>query len=235
MISNQQISPEGIYAFMHTKFHSGNGSYSFELNQKKHSIVGRCNSERVFELRLPLQFPKINDDETVPDYLGRATTIKSTYCIILIQAGYCALGNFRNGDLIDHKALRTYMTRRKQGKNELTHRNSGSNARSAGSQLRYHNAIRLFEDINRKLNEWNELKDCERILYSCPVKLWQYVFASKVKSCFEKNDVRLTKIPLDVQTPDFREMVRIHNKVSKAYLKVFAEFAEFAESHSVYI
>ena len=132
-------------------------SFAFELDSKKHTFIGYQDFEKIFDLRLPLPFPKIRDDEKIENYLKRITNPFQPYTVILIQAGYSALGYFENGTVVHHIALRTYMTRKKQGKNQLTYLNNGGKAGTSGGQLRYQNAIRFFEEINEKLNVWSKI------------------------------------------------------------------------------
>ena len=196
---------------------------SFSLDNKKHSLYGYQKFEKVFELKLPLPFPSINDDEKIENYVGRVDYAFSPYIIMLIQAGSCALGYFENGKVLKSKVIKTYMVRKGQGKNQLTFLNNGRKGTSAGSQLRYQNAIRFFEEINDKLNEWNKITKPKRIFYSCPIKMWHYIFNSKVKCCFDKKDPRLHKIPLDVNVPNFEEMMRINKHISFGYLTFYKQ------------
>lgn len=196
-------------------------TFFLECNSKKHSIVGSCNFEKVFELKLPLPFPTTNDNESAECYLNRINSNFPPYSIVMIQADYCAIGYFENGEVVHHKALRTYMTRRKSGKNQLTYLSSGGRGGTSGGQLRLQNALHFFEDINETLNEWNKTTKPERIFYSCPIKMWQYLFNGKVKCFFDKKDRRLRKIPLDVGIPNFEEMMRVNKKISLGYLTVY--------------
>lgn len=193
-------------------------SISFEFDRDKHKVLGFENLKRVFELRLPLPSFGIGPDESIDKYLERiAGESFPPYFILLIQAGHAALGYFEDGAVVRHKALRAYMVRKGQGQNQLTASKNGK-GRSAGSQLRYQNAIHFFEDINRALGEWKVIDRCERILYSCPVGLWSYLFNSKIKCPFDKKDPRLQKIPLDVRIPNYEELLRVNQVISFGYL-----------------
>jgi Bacteroidetes VLRF1 release factor len=192
-----------------------------ECDSKKHSIIGFYNYEKVFELKLPLPFPTTNDDESLESYLNRVSGYFPPYTIVMIRADYCAIGYFENGEVLQHKALRTYMTRRKNGRNQLTYISSGGRGGTSGGQLRLQNALHFFENINETLNEWSKTTKPERIFYSCPIKMWQYLFNGKVKCFFDKKDTRLHKIPLDVGIPNFEEMMRVNKKISLGYLTVY--------------
>ncbi len=192
-----------------------------ESDSEKHAVIGFRNYEKVFALKLPLPFPVTKDDESVESYLNRINDSFPPYTIVMIQADYCAVGYFESGEVSQHKALRTYMTRKKNGKNQLTYLSSGGRGGTSGGQLRLQNALHFFEDINETLNEWNKTTKPERIFYSCPIKMWQYLFNGKVKCFFDKKDSRLHKIPLDVGIPNFEEMMRVNKKISFGYLTVF--------------
>lgn len=221
--ATKKLTPQKSIDWIQTLLKERDSALSFELDSQKHALIGYRNFEKIFELKMPLPFPKINNDEKVEYYLNRITYPFSPYTIILIQAGYCALGYFENNDVLRHIALRTYMTRKKQGKNQLTYLSNGGRGGSSGGQLRYKNAIRFFEEINEKLNGWNTIPHSTRILYSCPVKMWHYIFDSKVKSCFTKKDARLHKIPLDVRVPNFEEMMRINKYITSGYITFYKQ------------
>ncbi len=215
----ERFTPQQTIKFLNQKLL--NNSTKLECDSEKHAVIGFRNYEKVFKLKLPLPFPTTNDDKNVENYLNRIDTTFPPYTIIMIQADYCAVGYFENGEVIQHKALRTYMTRRKNGRNQLTYMSSGGRGGTSGGQLRLQNALHFFEDINETLNEWGKTTKPERIFYSCPIKMWQYLFNGKVKCFFDKKDSRLHKIPLDVGIPNFEEMMRVNKKISLGYLTVY--------------
>ena len=225
----RKFSPQQSIEFIRNFIYQEDKSLTCELNPQKHAFIGYQNLEKIFELRLPLPFPAIKNDEKIENYLNRLPDSFPPYTIILIQAGYCALGYFEQGETVHHIALRTYMTRRKQGKNQLTHLQNGGNGGTSGGQLRYRNAIHFFEEINGKLNQWNKINNSERIFYSCPIKMWHYLFQSKAKCPFSKKDFRLHKIPFDVNVPNFEEMLHINKKISFGYLTFVSESVEDVE------
>ena len=218
-MKTEKLTPQQTIDFIKTVLEKEDSR--FELDSKKHSLAGYRNFDKVFELKMPLPFARPFEDEKIENYLDRIAYPFSSYAIILIQAGYSALGYFESGEVLRHITTRTYMTRKKQGKNQLTYLNQGGRGGTSGGQLRYQNAIRFFEEINEKLNEWNKLSQTEQIFYSCPIKMWQYVFSSKVKCCFDKKDNRLNKIPLDVNVPNFEEMMRVNKSISHGYLTYY--------------
>jgi hypothetical protein len=218
-MNTERFTPQQTIEFLNEKL--SDNSIKFECGSTKHAIIGYHNYEKIFDLKLPLPFPTTNDDESVENYLNRINDSFLPYTIVIIQAGYCAVGYFENGEVLQHKALRTYMTRRKNGRNQLNYMSGGGRGGTSGGQLRLQNALHFFEDINETLNEWNKTTKPERIFYSCPIKMWQYLFNGKVKCFFDKKDSRLHKIPLDVGIPNFEEMMRVNKKISFGYLTVY--------------
>ncbi len=189
-----------------------------QIDVEKHILSVYINRVKCFDLRLPLPFPRLSSEESLLSYCERLSIPPKPYSIILIQAEYCALGFFDRGECLRHRALRTYVVRRKRGKSQLTFSQSGKKGSTSGSQLRYRNAVNFFEKIKETLNEWKTIEPSERILYSCSINLWNFLFNGKTKCGFSKNDPRLFKIPLDVRIPNYDELRRINKLISFGYI-----------------
>jgi hypothetical protein len=135
---------------------------------------------------------------------------EKTALIVLIQAGAAALGYINQSEILLHKALKTYMVRKKQGKSQLKHLKTKGKSR-LGSRIRLKNADHFFEDISEKLNEWkNEVSNSGSIILACPVSLQHMFFNPDLPLPFGKEDKRIVKTPFDVNVPDFSELKRIH-------------------------
>lgn len=131
--------------------------------------------------------------------------------MILIRAGSASLGFFGpEQKLLAHKRIAAYMTRKKQGKAQLTYLKTKGKSR-AGSRYRLRESREFFEEINRKLQQWHEspLKP-EKIFYLCPVGLIHGWFSSKVPPPFQKKDPRMAKIPFHLSKPT-------HETLKKAF------------------
>jgi hypothetical protein len=200
------------------KANDESNSFNLEFGEK---LIGYDGAEKVFEFTMPLPFSGFRKAESLADYVPRIVYPFEPYTIILIQAGKCSLGYFENGHVKEHKTLQTYMVRKGHGKNELTHFGKGKKRNSAGSRLRYRRALRFFEEIIEILNKWNSKNRSSRILYSCPVKMWSYMFSSKARCYFDKKDSRLQRIPFYVNTPGFSELTSINDKISVGYLTTY--------------
>ena len=48
-----------------------------------------------------------------------------------------------------------------------------------------------------------------RILVSVPVRMWSLWYGSRVAVPFDREDPRLTKVPVDVQRPGLEELERV--------------------------
>lgn len=175
-------------------------------------------SECIFTIKLPLIAPIIKEEENLNNYISRYIK-PSPYIIILIQAGQSVLGYYENKELLKHKVIRKYMIRKKQGKAQIYYGKKSS----VGARLRLSQSIKFFEEITSKLNEWNIKNNIEKILLSCPKRLLAYWFKSKNKPIFNKNDARLCKIPLYVNTPNLKELKKINYKLNHGELKIFSE------------
>lgn len=184
-----------------------------ELDPKRHRILSLGPMREVYwEFRLPLPFPAIEVEESLDDYLSRIPAWIPPYMIVLIQAGAAAIGYFEEGEVVHHKAIKKYMKRHKRGKSQISYLNTRGKSK-AGSRIRLANTVRFFEEINERITPWVEELEPERILYSCSAQLWGMLFQSKTPPPFEKKDPRLIKVPLDVNIPDFEELLRVNNIV----------------------
>jgi hypothetical protein len=189
-----------------------------EINPKKHSIDFLNHSlEKIINFRLPLSFPLLKTN-SLAEYMTCISERPLSLLIVLIQAGSASIGFFNDATLVHHKVIKKYMVRKKQGKAQISYLNEKGKSR-AGSRIRLANTYDFFEEINQKLWDWNITP--ERILYSCPIKLWNLVFESKIDSFFSKSDERLLKIPRDVQIPNFDELKRISTFAGFGHFTIF--------------
>ncbi|MFK7925653.1 MAG: hypothetical protein AB8H47_27130 [Bacteroidia bacterium] len=189
-----------------------------ELDHKRHRILSLGPLREVYwEFRLPLPFPAIQTEESLDDYLDRVPEWIPPYMIVLIQAGAAAIGHFEDGEVVHHKAIKKYMKRHKRGKSQISYLNTRGKSK-AGSRVRLANTVRFFEEINERTTPWIKELEPERILYSCSAQLWGMLFQAKTPPAFDKKDKRLIKVPLDVNIPDFEEMLRVNEIVIEGVL-----------------
>ncbi|MEJ8803878.1 hypothetical protein [Pontibacter sp. H249] len=139
------------------------------------------------------------------------------YVILLIQSGNCALGYFENGRNLNHKVFRSYMVRKKQGKSQIKYLKTKGKSR-AGSRVRLGETVEFFENINERLQQYFEHHDIHRIAISCSKTLIPYLFGSKAKTPFDKNDPRLLKIPKHIHTPIYEVLLDANKFLLKGEL-----------------
>jgi len=204
MATTHEISFEHSVEFL--KFLAGS-NLDLELDSDKNSIICYSGEEKSFEFKLPLPFPPFTS-ESVDEYYKIVSDSSFSYLIILIQAGASALGYFEGGELLYHKVIKKYMVRKKQGKSQIKHLNSKGKSR-LGSRIRLRNSVLFFEEINEKLLDWEVEESTERVLLSCPINLQALYFSSNTPPFFEKRDERVRKIPIDVNVPCFKELLRV--------------------------
>lgn len=197
-----------------------------QLNVKKNALVALdTNFDPIFEFRFPLPYPTIEENnlgeaETPNTYFEKISTTIPDYLLLLIQAGNAALGYFEEGEMVNHKVIRKYMIRKKQGKFQGSHLKTKGKSKY-GSRVRLQNTVDFFEDINQKINDWEVTDHAERIIYSASITLWNMLFDSKVACPFGKDDNRLRKVPKDVHIPTYEELLRINQFAHQGFVHIF--------------
>ncbi|MBF0301121.1 MAG: hypothetical protein HQK51_20605, partial [Oligoflexia bacterium] len=200
-----------------------NPPYQIKLHSRGLSIYQDQTSQNIFEIKFPLTFPEVGNEEALSNYIKRIPKRYPSYIIFLVKAGKAALAAFDHGQMIKHRVIRKYMVRAKQGKSQLSYLKTKGKSR-AGSRLRLANAKSFFEEINEKISEWK--KELEReesgpeafkfFFYSCSKTLWPYLFNSKVQVPFGKKDQRLRKIPMHIQEANYRQLIRVNKLCNRA-------------------
>lgn len=182
------------------------GNYNSDKNK---IYLLNDSGDKEITIHLPWLLPSFDSIIQLLTFLETKSYRNVHYLIILIQAGYGALGKCETGKLIEHRLIRKYMVRKKQGKAQITYLHKKGKSR-AGSRIRLAQTIQFFEELNQQINNWIEQISQDRLLISCSPRLWGLLFKSKIKPEFEKKDKRLFKIPVDVKIPDYNELLRIH-------------------------
>ena len=137
--------------------------------------------------------------------------------LVMIRAGIAVTGYFHNGEMLDHKVFRAYMVRQKQGKSQIKYLKTKGKSR-AGSRLRLGESEQFFEEINQRLQQYDENYAITTWGISCGKTLWPYFFGSETITPFEKNADNLISIPFHVQQPDFETLQTVHKKLNGIHL-----------------
>ncbi len=187
-------------------------------------LVETPENEKMLEFRLPVCLPNLpdfldeNTNKHLKIYLENSLTFTPTL-VLLIQAGHAAVGYFEENELVLHKVITRYMVRG-NGKAQHTYLKTRGKSK-AGSRIRLAQTLDFFEEINQKIDEWAIIENCQKVLYSASIPLWNMLFESKIPPVFEKSDERLLKIPLDVDVPTFAELEYIGEMVQEGQIRLF--------------
>ncbi|MFX0086287.1 MAG: hypothetical protein ACFFAU_11445 [Candidatus Hodarchaeota archaeon] len=149
---------------------------------------------------------------------------KANYLILLIRAGYAALGTIEEGVITHHKVIRKYMVRKRQGKAQLTYLALKGKSRGGG-RLRLELTQEFYQEIRKKLHEWREIINfSDLIFFQCSPRLWDGLFKIKSKfPIFTSKDRRLRKISITTYKPSFKELRRVNYVLSKGSLLIKSE------------
>ncbi|MCX2744203.1 hypothetical protein OO013_10020 [Mangrovivirga sp. M17] len=202
-----------------------------EINELLFELQNDSDTELIFEddkwrftilkngskdyLRIPITtiFEK---NEVIP--------VSRHFIIALIETGHAALALCDEEEILNHKVFKSYMVRKKQGKSQLKYLKTKGKSR-AGSRVRLANALEFFENINTRLNEYEDEYSIDIIALSCNKTILPFLFNSKVEPPFEKKDDRLYKIPKYVDTPGYEEMLETYEYLISGEL--FTESNDF--------
>jgi hypothetical protein len=167
-----------------------------EYYPSKHIL--EFSGEKTLSLRFPLC--TIYDKQNI---------IPSNFLIILIHSGEAALAYSEEDQITEHKMVKAYMVRQKQGKSQIKHLKTKGKSK-AGSRVRLTGTDQFFKEINEKISEWDEYYDIEKIAISCNKTLQPYFF-NRTDSALKKDDIRLIKIPKHIPEANFENLTSIHN------------------------
>lgn len=188
-------------------------SYSYEY--EKHRVLIQSSQsveeeKRELVLRLPLNLP-------TPEAFLTGKKQETNYVILLIQSGSSALGYFEGRKNLDHKVIRAYMVRKKQGTSQIKYLKTKGKSR-AGSRVRLAETAEFFDNINERLQHYFEEHSIERVAISCSKTLIPYLYSSKIPPPFSKQDERLYKIPKHVHTPKYEVLLDVQRFLCRGEL-----------------
>ncbi|HET8858654.1 hypothetical protein [Marivirga sp.] len=141
----------------------------------------------------------------------------SNFLIIIIHSGEAALAYSEESQIVEHKMIKAYMVRQKQGKSQIKHLKTKGKSK-AGSRVRLAGTDHFSEEINEKIAEWDEYFEIGKIAISCNKTLQPFLF-NRPDAALKKNDVRMFKIPKHIQEANFENLSFIHNYLISMELK----------------
>ena len=131
------------------------------------------------------------------------TEVKTLY--LSIESGNATLAMNQGKRTIQHSSISSYMSRKKQGFSQIKYLNKKGKSK-AGSRVRLARTIEFFEKINQKSTAYMDVCEPDRIAISCTASLIPYLYQSKVRCPFQKNDQRLYKIPLHIPQSNYTNL-----------------------------
>ncbi len=132
---------------------------------------------------------------------------------LLVQAGAVALGLWKDSKLVAHKAMKKYVVRGR-GRAQPTHLKTRGKSRY-GSRLRLQNANRLQAQTIEKIAEWKDtFGEIDSVFLSATPRLWSN-YSKNLRDLLPES---ITKIPLDVRVPCYKELLRVRRIFEYAIL-----------------
>ncbi|CAD5277188.1 MULTISPECIES: hypothetical protein [unclassified Imperialibacter] len=169
-----------------------------EYHFKKHTIVLKdADLNPLGSIRLPLHF-SLNEYLTI-------ITDQAQVLYVSVESGYATISMMQGVENVYHTSFGAYMTRKKQGFSQIKYLKKKGKSR-AGSRVRLAETIEFFEKINLTLTKLLETYTVDRLALNCNTTLIPYLYQSKVKCPFEKNDRRLYRIPVHIPQSNFTHL-----------------------------
>ncbi|KAJ2076918.1 hypothetical protein H4R24_005433 [Coemansia sp. RSA 988] len=151
----------------------------------------------------------------------------SLWTMLSSDGGFFAAAVFENrsGEVLVHKTIQRYTTRRKQGGLQSRQDNAaGHAANSAGAQIRRHNERRLQEEVHQLLEEWRPLiKASTHVFVRVPRASRRGFFApAETKgSVLEWGDPRIRAVPVAMGRPTLAELQRVYREIATVRMEQF--------------
>jgi hypothetical protein len=169
-----------------------------EYHFKRHAVLLKDNDQNLIgSIRLPLHF-SLNEDLSL-------ITQQAHVLYLSIESGAAAISMMHGEQNVYHTTFGAYMTRKKQGFSQIKYLKKKGKSR-AGSRVRLASTLEFFEKINATLTELLDNHTIDRLALNCNTTLIPYLYQSKVKCPFEKNDQRLYKIPVHIPQSNFSQL-----------------------------
>jgi len=193
--------------------------YEMFFNQNEDlSKVDFSNKESIIERQKKIMEMMNSKKENVYYPLEFINNI-SYWCIILCHGGYFSAGFFHKDTVVDHKSDHKYVTRKKQGKRQITMNNEKSVKKSIGSQLRIHGERKHQENIKFILEMNVEFLEKSDAIFLQAPGLNKMIFVGEDRSLvsFKK---KIINIPYNCYRANYTHMMEIFNKLTSVNLEI---------------
>ncbi|WP_297337383.1 hypothetical protein [Algoriphagus sp.] len=181
--------------------HLKNQGFEFSYRSGKHQLVIESKGIQYGKLFLPWQYQWSENQklEPITDF---------HLAVVAIRSGQAVCGYFHGENLINHKVIRAYMVRKKQGKSQIKHLKTKGKSR-AGSRIRLEETERFFNQINERLNEYHAAYPIDRWGIACSKTLWPYFFGSQVTPPVDQQSEKLLPLPVHFNLASFEEIQQL--------------------------
>ncbi len=139
------------------------------------------------------------------------------YCLTLVRAGQAALGYFHQGKLLDHKVVRGYLVRQKQGKSQFKYLKTKGKSR-AGSRIRLEETLVFFKEINDRLQVYAKQYPLNFWGLGSAKTLWPLLFDGEVKPPFSSKSAELIELPYPFTKGSYEELQELELRLQQFHL-----------------
>ena len=139
------------------------------------------------------------------------------YCLTLVRAGQASLGYFHQGKLLDHKVIRGYLVRQKQGKSQFKYLKTKGKSR-AGSRIRLEETLVFFKEINERLQVYAKQYPLNFWWLGCAKTMWPLLFDGEVKPPFTSKSPELIELPYPFAKGSYEELQELELRLQQFHL-----------------
>jgi len=139
------------------------------------------------------------------------------YCLTLVRAGQASLGYFHQGKLLDHKVIRGYLVRQKQGKSQFKYLKTKGKSR-AGSRIRLEETLVFFKEINERLQVYGKQYPLNFWGLGCAKTMWPLLFDGEVKPPFSSKSAELIELPYPFTKGSYEELQELELRLQQFHL-----------------
>lgn len=139
------------------------------------------------------------------------------YCLTLVRAGQASLGYFHQGKLLDHKIIRGYLVRQKQGKSQFKYLKTKGKSR-AGSRIRLEETLVFFKEINERLQVYAKQYPLNFWGLGCAKTMWPLIFDGEVKPPFTSKSAELIELPYPFTKGSYEELQELELRLQQFHL-----------------